>query len=128
MKPACGNPKCGGSTNIAEDASFGHGELDECGFWEFPCPVCARDYEREHPNENAWPYRLPNGESSKRFSRERILDKTKMLILLEEFNQRCAHTKECNVYANPINGQCICGLNDLRARLAEFQLRKDAAK
>jgi len=52
----CGDPKCGASTNIAGDASFGSGELDDFGFWEKPCSVCARAWEKLYPEEKAWPY------------------------------------------------------------------------
>ncbi len=53
--PACNNPDCCASTNIAGYASFGSGELDEWGFWEKPCSVCARSYEKS-TGETAWPY------------------------------------------------------------------------
>lgn len=54
--PACGNPKCSGSTNIAEQPSFGSGKLDFYGFWEFPCGVCARAFEKAHPEHGTcWP-------------------------------------------------------------------------
>lgn len=55
--PVCGNPKCGASTNVVEDVSFGHGGLDDYGFWSTPCGVCARAFEAKYPNEEAWPYR-----------------------------------------------------------------------
>ena len=52
----CGNPNCCTSTAISEHLTFGSGELDEYGFWEKPCWVCARAYEKEHPKEEAWPF------------------------------------------------------------------------
>lgn len=39
--PPCGNPDCSCSTGAHEGITFGHGELDEHGYWEFPCRVCA---------------------------------------------------------------------------------------
>jgi hypothetical protein len=55
--PACGNRNCACSTGICERLTFGSGELNDCGYWEFPCWTCARDYEKENPGENAWPPR-----------------------------------------------------------------------
>jgi len=51
----CGNPECSISSNIAEILSFGSGDLDPNGFWEFPCAICAADYKRKHPLEDVWP-------------------------------------------------------------------------
>jgi len=55
MSKLCGNPECCASTNIAGHASFGSGELDDYGFWEKPCGICARKYEAL-TGEIAWPY------------------------------------------------------------------------
>ena len=52
----CGRPECGASTNINEDPSFGTGELDYYGFWEYGCYECARAFERLHPDCKCWPY------------------------------------------------------------------------
>jgi hypothetical protein len=41
----CGNPECCISSTIAETLSFGSGELDSYGFWEFPCRICAAHAE-----------------------------------------------------------------------------------
>jgi hypothetical protein len=35
--------------------TFGSGGLDNNGYWEFPCPECARAFEAKHPGEFAWP-------------------------------------------------------------------------
>lgn len=53
----CGRPECGASSNIMEDPSFGTGELDDLGFWEYGCYKCARAYEKVNPGVKAWPYR-----------------------------------------------------------------------
>lgn len=52
----CGRRECKASTAITDDISFGTGRLDEYGFWEVGCPICARAWEREHPGDKAWPY------------------------------------------------------------------------
>jgi hypothetical protein len=54
MTRPCGNDSCCSSTNIADESSYGSGYLDNYGFWEHPCFVCARHYE-QYPNE-AWPH------------------------------------------------------------------------
>lgn len=38
---ACGNPDCCCSSGIHDGITFGSGELDQFGFWEFPCRPCA---------------------------------------------------------------------------------------
>lgn len=37
--------------------TFGSGELDEYGFWEKPCAICARANEEKHPEHGpCWPF------------------------------------------------------------------------
>lgn len=56
--PLCGNPKCCVSTGIHDGLTFGSGELDYNGFWEKPCHVCARGYEKMKPSAApCWPYK-----------------------------------------------------------------------
>lgn len=44
----CGNPNCATSTHIGDCLTFGSGELDDNGFWEFPCYICAQAaYDRD---------------------------------------------------------------------------------
>lgn len=51
----CGNPDCSTSTAIDEvTITYGHGELDDHGFWEHPCKPCA-DQARELGEEHVWP-------------------------------------------------------------------------
>jgi len=53
----CGNPDCKASSSISEHLTFGSGELDEHGFWEHPCPICARAFEKEYPKyAPCWPF------------------------------------------------------------------------
>jgi len=47
--PACGNPHCSRSSGIHEGITFGHGHLDEHGFWEYPCRPCAAAFDAELP-------------------------------------------------------------------------------
>lgn len=42
MTRPCGNPGCSASTGICERTTYGSGKLDANGYWEFPCPICAR--------------------------------------------------------------------------------------
>jgi hypothetical protein len=39
----CGNPDCSTTTHIAGCLSFGSGELDDLGCWEFPCRICRKN-------------------------------------------------------------------------------------
>ena len=43
---ACGNDGCSCSTGIHEGLTFGRGDLDEFGYWEFPCRICAESHDR----------------------------------------------------------------------------------
>jgi len=49
MPQKCGNPKCSRSTGIHEGLTFGHGKLDKNGYWQFPCEICARDWDERLP-------------------------------------------------------------------------------
>lgn len=56
---ACRNPNCGSSTGIHEGLTFGSGRLDELGYWEFPCAICARASDARMPEiirEIHWEY------------------------------------------------------------------------
>ena len=50
MKP-CNNPACSCTTSIAETIEHGWGECSENGFWEHPCKICNRFYERKIVND-----------------------------------------------------------------------------
>ena len=41
----CGNPDCSTSTGIHDGLTFGRGRLDEYGYWEFPCRICAKEFD-----------------------------------------------------------------------------------
>lgn len=57
---ACGNPECSTSSGFHDGLTFGSGDLDDWGYWEFPCGPCARDYERRFPGEEpCWPFEPP---------------------------------------------------------------------
>lgn len=57
MARVCGNPKCGASSAMDESITFGSGELDDYGYWEFPCALCARAFEKKHPEYGScWPF------------------------------------------------------------------------
>lgn len=57
MKP-CGNDDCSISTTTSDHCSFGRGDLDYLGFWEIPCPVCARAFEEKNPGFGpCWPFK-----------------------------------------------------------------------
>jgi len=50
---------CNVSSTISEDLSFGNGELDDNGFWQYGCYECARAHEKQFPESGkCWPYSL----------------------------------------------------------------------
>lgn len=56
--PPCGNHQCGASSGIHDGLTFGSGELDDYGYWEFPCYTCARSFEKAHPEyPQCWPFK-----------------------------------------------------------------------
>lgn len=46
---------CGVSSGICGRMTFGSGELDPNGYWEFPCKPCARAHKADHPDCEVWP-------------------------------------------------------------------------
>ena len=55
MNPPC---NCSVSTGIHDGLTFGKGDLDPHGFWEFPCFECARIAEERdnEPTGTYWPW------------------------------------------------------------------------
>ena len=48
---------CACSTGIHEGTTVGYGELDDHGYWEHGCYLCARELERKFPDEGSvWPF------------------------------------------------------------------------
>ena len=54
-KGGCGDRTCGRSSGICGSLTFGKGELDSYGYWEFPCFRCARDYKEANPDVDVVP-------------------------------------------------------------------------
>lgn len=52
-----GHDDCQISTGIHECLTFGSGKLDPYGYWEYSCDECAREHERQFPEDGAcWPH------------------------------------------------------------------------
>lgn len=52
----CGRNFCCVATGIHEGLTFGYGRLDDHGFWKYPCNICARAWEKDHPKDGeCWP-------------------------------------------------------------------------
>jgi len=45
----CGNDQCCCSTGIHEGNTYGHGRLDQFGYWQHPCRVCAAAADHRRP-------------------------------------------------------------------------------
>jgi len=57
VKKDADHSKCLASSCMSEAVSFGRGELDTHGFWEFGCYHCARAWEQNQPEyDEAWPF------------------------------------------------------------------------
>lgn len=59
----CKYDNCKVSTGIHDGLTFGTGDLDVYGYWEFPCSPCARAHEKNRPEDGAcWPFTYHDGE------------------------------------------------------------------
>ena len=58
----CGDPLCKSSTGICESATFGKGELDSNGYWEFPCTACEQHWMYLYPSRvwEDWETKIKN--------------------------------------------------------------------
>jgi len=53
----CRYEGCKVSNGIHGGLTFGYGELDKYGYWEYPCVICARAWEKKYPEEGpCWPF------------------------------------------------------------------------
>jgi hypothetical protein len=53
----CNNFDCNISTGICGSKTFGSGKLDDCGYWDIPCDLCARMWEKDYPRDYpCWPF------------------------------------------------------------------------
>lgn len=55
----CNNKNCSVSSSVAYgEFTFGSGELDSFGYWQYPCVKCAREYEIKNklPLNTCWPF------------------------------------------------------------------------
>lgn len=54
---ACENLSCCVSTGIHDGLTFGYGTLDDNGYWQYPCAPCARENEKNNPQDfPCWPF------------------------------------------------------------------------
>ena len=64
----CGNKDCSVSSGIHGSYkypgfTFGSGALDQHGYWSIPCSICAREHEKNHPEDGpCWPFEAKKGE------------------------------------------------------------------
>jgi len=90
MKP-CGNIKCSVSVTVDGIPAFGWGEMDKNGYWQFPCEICARNWEERYPGRKAWPKMEDEDFNTKEY--KVIHSQVKKHIFEAEIN-----TKEHNKY------------------------------
>ena len=84
---------CSVSTGIHGELTFGHGELDSYGFWQFPCGRCARAYEKKHPEGGqCWPFKI-------RPSYKNLLDRIRNLELALEEKEKELETERMRLTA-----------------------------
>lgn len=56
-KPISHEHACKISIGIHGGYTFGEGELDDNGYWQFPCEECARKWEAKYPEDGpCWPF------------------------------------------------------------------------
>jgi len=83
--------ECGASTGFCGAITFGTGELDDYGYWEYPCDECARDWEKKYPEYGeCWPYKSQKGKKMYGWEiKEYCITKTTDLLiwLLQKINR-----------------------------------------
>jgi hypothetical protein len=47
--------QCGVAVGINNEPTFGHGKLNDYGYWQYPCETCAREWEKKNKGIYAWP-------------------------------------------------------------------------
>jgi hypothetical protein len=64
VQPALDHRLCYWSTGIHDGLTVGQGELDSYGYWDVPCPVCARAAEKRNgkPEGTYWPFPANKGD------------------------------------------------------------------
>ena len=68
MSKLCGNPECAASS-FEDIPTFGSGEMDQYGFFEKPCWICARKFEELEPGMGpCWPF------SDEYLNQEKLID------------------------------------------------------
>jgi hypothetical protein len=55
VKDGCDNKDCVMSITPKGKFSFGSGKRFNGGYWEFPCPLCARAWEQMSGEKNCYP-------------------------------------------------------------------------
>lgn len=61
----CGRAECCASTSIAETMTYGTGQLDANGFWEFLCAVCELANHHREQEARKQPSRIYDSRTSK---------------------------------------------------------------
>jgi hypothetical protein len=98
MGKACGNPDCNISTGLHEGLTFGSGDLDHNGYWEYPCEKCARAWEKHRPHDApCWPFGINRAKALQ--SEMRMLASAKnhiakVLMLLKDLTEAMTDRKK----------------------------------
>jgi hypothetical protein len=57
VQPNADHSRCSYSGGIHDGPTAGRGKLDQWGYWEHPCPTCARALEQRSPELGpVWPF------------------------------------------------------------------------
>lgn len=83
FKDGCNKEGCSASTGIHDPESsqlsgmtFGSGRLDDHGYWEFPCHLCARAFEKLYPEAiPCWPYEDNSYEPERTYTMQAAMDR-----------------------------------------------------
>jgi hypothetical protein len=88
--------KCTWSNGIHDGLTVGSGELDDYGYWQFPCYECARNHEKLHPADGPiWPFDKEYLKNSIKYINKKLsvshrkqMRKRRKLKLIEIFFQK----------------------------------------
>jgi len=69
MAQKCGHKDCTVSIGIHDGLTFGRGRVDDYGYFEFPCYVCARENEKidKVPLGAYWPFPMKKEKTKLKF-------------------------------------------------------------
>jgi len=102
----CERPECSSSTGVCGSTTFGTGNLDFYGYWEFPCKEC----------ENAWKLweKWSDKDECELSKVTKSIDRTENVMeityatTISAYNIQCRRCNWVTMMVRPTNGKFVC--------------------